>query len=120
MEIFRATDAETKTRKGYLASYLADVDLAEQVESLGFIAVSIERGTKTAPHLHRELTELFVALSPLTMTVGGTPFKLEPNDIVVAAPGESHVFEAPDDQDASMLAIKAPNLKHDKVSLDEN
>lgn len=119
MRVFRAAEAETKTREGYKACYPADVVFDEVVESIGIIVVTITRGGKTAPHLHRELTEIFIALTPLIMTVGGITLSLEPNDIVIAEPGEFHSFEALPDQDATMLAIKAPNLKEDKVSISD-
>ncbi len=118
MRVFRASDAERHGRAGYEATYIADLVLKKSAKSLGLIVVDIPKGMKTSPHLHRDLEEFFVALTPLTVEIGGESRVLDAGDVAVAEPGEAHSFRAPADIDARLLAIKAPNLKDDKISLD--
>jgi mannose-6-phosphate isomerase-like protein (cupin superfamily) len=72
-------------------------------------------GTNTIPHAHGKLEEVFIALSSMEMNVDNTSFHLDVGDIIVAEPGESHSFSADPKSDGKILAIKFPNLKHDKI-----
>jgi quercetin dioxygenase-like cupin family protein len=116
MKLFRAKDSRTMVREGYLASYVADVNLAEDADSLGFIVVRIASGTSTSPHLHEKLSEIFVALSPLSMTLNEEYVELEYGDVIVAEPGEAHSFKATGNEGV-LLAVKVPNLSDDKISI---
>ncbi|GAH31487.1 unnamed protein product, partial [marine sediment metagenome] len=57
--------------------------------------------------------------SPLTrMGVGDTILELDPGDVVVADPSEKHWFETYNDEDLTLIALKVPNLKDDKISVE--
>ena len=113
VQIFRATDAEEIVRKGYTARYVADVEFRENLDSGGFIMVNVAAGTKTEPHKHGKLEEVFVILSDMKMYIDLTEYELEKGDVVLVAPNESHSFKAPEHSPASIIAIKFPNLKND-------
>ena len=116
MRIYRKSDADTKARMGYSASYVADILLRQPMDSVGVIFVNVPRKTKTEPHAHAELEEVFVIMNRTRMGVGKTMLNLERGDVVVADPGEPHWFESYDDEDVTLLALKIPNLKKDKIS----
>ena len=117
MKVFRASLAEKRARSGYTASYVADIMLKRPAESLGMIFVEIPQAMKTAPHLHEEIEEVFVALTSLTLEINEERMELNAGDVVVAEAGEVHRFHAQEGKDARVLAIKVPNIKDDKVSL---
>ena len=118
MKLFRAKESETLVREGYLASYVADVNLTKEASSLGFIVVRVAPGTSTSPHLHERLSEVFVALSPLAITVNEEHVALEHGDVVVVEPGESHSFVTRGSEGV-LLAVKAPNINDDKISVNQ-
>jgi len=118
VQIFKASDAEEIKKKGYIAKYIADVEFLRNLGSGGFILVTVDKGTGTEPHKHETLEEIFVVLSDLTMIIDSVDYELEKGDVVLVAPNEFHSFEAPKHSSASLIAIKFPNLKDDKVSLD--
>jgi quercetin dioxygenase-like cupin family protein len=115
VRLYRASDAEELARTGYSAKYLADIKFRTKVDDSGFILVTIPTGTRTAPHSHSVLEEVFVALSSLEIIVNDNSFQLNEGDIVIAEPGESHSFSASSTSKGKILAIKFPNLKHDKI-----
>lgn len=115
VELFRALESEEIIKSGYGAKYVADIQFLRKVESGGFILVTIPAGAKSSPHIHRELQEVFVALTTLTMQIDEKILQLEPGDIVLVEPGESHCFSASEMADSVVLAIKFPNLKEDKI-----
>jgi len=114
VRLYRAADAKEMARAGYSAKYIADIKFRRKINDSGFILVTIPAGTGTVPHIHSELEEVFVALSPLEMVVSDTTFQLDVGDVVLAEPGESHSFSAYSSSDGQVLAIKFPNLKNDK------
>jgi len=117
VQIFKASDAEEIRKKGYIAKYIADVEFRTNLDSGGFILVTVDEGIRTEPHKHEELEELFVVLSDLKMIIDSTEYELEKGDVVLVAPNELHSFEAQKHSSASLIAIKFPNLKNDKVSV---
>lgn len=117
VQIFKAAQAEAIKKKGYTARYLADVFFKENLDSSGFILVTVAPGSKSEPHKHGKLEEVFVALTALNMYVDSIQYKLEIGDVVLVSPNESHSFEALEQSPASILAIKFPNLKSDKISM---
>lgn len=118
VRIFKLSDTEQITKKGYTASYVADIVFRESLNTGGFILVTISPGGKSEPHAHAELEEIFVALSNLTMYIDSVEYELEKGDVILVAPNESHSFEAPVTTEAQLLAIKFPNLKRDKITID--
>ncbi|MGQ4912672.1 MAG: cupin domain-containing protein [Candidatus Thorarchaeota archaeon] len=116
VRIYRSSDGTRRGRAGYEALYLADIELDEKAGSLGFIVVDIPEGTETDPHLHTKLTEVFMALSPLTVLVEGQEITLDTYDVLVAEPGEAHSFRAPAESPGRILAVKVPNIKDDKLT----
>lgn len=116
VEIFKASDSEEIRKKGYTAKYVADVEFRKSLDSGGFILVTVRAGTKTEPHAHGELEEIFVVLSDLKMKIDSVAYELEKGDVVLVSPNEIHSFEASADSPASLIAIKFPNLKDDRVS----
>ena len=119
VQIFRANDTEEIVKKGYTARYVADVEFRENLDSGGFIIVNVAAGTKTEPHKHGKLEEVFVILSDMKMYIDSTMYELGKGDVVLVAPNESHSFEAPENSSASIMAIKFPNLKNDRISMDD-
>ena len=117
VKVYRTSDAKEMARAGYSAKYVADIRFRNKIDDGGFIMVSIPPGTKTSPHIHKKLEEVFVALSHLEMHINDAHIQLEVGDIVIAEPGESHSFSAYPLSEAKLLAIKFPNLKDDKVLL---
>lgn len=116
VKIFKASDVEEIHKKGYTAKYVADVIFRKNLDSGGFILVTINAGSKSEPHAHGELEEIFVVLSDMKMKIDSVEYELEKGDVVLVGPNESHSFEAAADSSASMIAIKFPNLKDDRVS----
>ncbi len=115
VKIFKATDSEEIHKKGYSAKYVADVVFRKNLNSAGFILVSVAAGEITEPHAHGELEEVFVMLSNLKMKIDSVEYELEKGDVALVYPNESHGFEAYADTPASIIAIKFPNLKSDRV-----
>jgi len=120
VQIFRASESDEIGKKGYTARYVADVKFRKNLDSGGFILVTVAAGTRTEPHKHSELEEVFVILTELKMHIDSTVFDLEKGDIVLVAPNESHSFEASAHSPADIIAIKFPNLKSDRISMDNH
>jgi mannose-6-phosphate isomerase-like protein (cupin superfamily) len=116
VKIFKLSDSETKAKKGYTASYVADVEFQNKLDSGGFILVSIEAGEKSEPHAHGHLEEIFVAMSDLSMRIDDLIYDINKGDVILVSPNEYHSFEAPAETPAQLLAIKFPNLKTDNLS----
>jgi quercetin dioxygenase-like cupin family protein len=116
VQIFRASEAEEVDKKGYNARYVADVEFRNKLNTGGFILVTVGAGSRTEPHKHGKLEEIFVALTDLKMHIDSTEYELMKGDVVLVAPFESHSFVASDENPACLLAIKFPNLKSDKIS----
>ena len=114
--IHRIRDAVKAERAGYSASYVSDIEFASLISSAGFIVVSIPAGMSTKPHAHKHIQEVFVANSQVSIFIDGTQYILEGGDVVLVDPGEFHSFQAPMDTNGSIIAIKVPNIKDDKVS----
>lgn len=119
VQIFRASESEEIVKKGYTARYVADVEFRDNLDSGGFIMVNVAAGTRTEPHKHGKLEEVFVVLTDLKMYIDSKEYELEKGDVVLVAPNESHSFEASEHSPASLIAIKFPNLKSDRVSMDD-
>jgi quercetin dioxygenase-like cupin family protein len=103
-------------RGGYDAKYVADIVFRGQKESAGFILVNIPSGNTTSPHAHGVLEEVFIFMDMVEMTIDGELHQMERGDVVLIEPGEAHWFKAPKDRDATLIAVKLPNLKDDKIS----
>ncbi len=116
MRVYRISDSETKGRSGYSASYVADLTLGNPSDTVGVIEVRIPKRTKTEPHAHAVLEEAFIVMNRTRMGVGNTLLDLEAGDVVLASPGEPHWFETYDDEDVTLIALKMPNLKNDKIT----
>ncbi len=114
--INRIRDAVKVERVGYSASYVSDIEFSSLISSAGFIVVSIPAGKTTKPHAHEHIQEVFVANSQVNIFIDGTQYLLESGDVVLVDPGEFHSFQAPLDSDSSIIAVKVPNIKDDKVS----
>lgn len=116
VKIFKASDSEEIQKKGYNAKYVADVKFRKSLDSGGFILVTVAAGEITEPHAHGELEEVFVALSGIKMKIDSVEYELEKGDVALVNLNESHSFEAYPDSHGSLLAIKFPNLKSDRIS----
>jgi len=116
MRIFRFAESESKSGAGYTANYVADIDFRKSVETAGAIIVKIPRNTKTTPHSHIILEEVFIVMNRTRMGVGKQIINLEAGDVVVAEPHEEHWFETYKDEDVTVIALKVPNLKDDKIT----
>ena len=115
VEIYRASDAESKERLGYGAKYVADIVFKEPPDSAGVIIVKIPPEMKTSPHSHGVIVEVFVIMGTTKMGVADTLYDMNEGDVVVVEPGEFHWFETPTGPDVDVIAIKMPNLKDDKM-----
>ena len=115
VRVFKAEDSETIQRAGYEARYFADVVFREPVDSCGMILVTLEPGSKSSPHGHEFLEEVFLALTEIRVQVDSETIELAEGDVLVAGPGEMHSFEVIGDKPARLLAMKFPNLKEDKI-----
>ena len=120
VKIFKASDSEEIHKKGYTAKYVADVEFQRSLDTGGFILVTVDAGKKSEPHAHGELEEIFVIISDMTMIIDSVEHELEKGDVVLVSPNETHSFEATADSPASMIAIKFPNLKDDRVSSNDH
>lgn len=114
VKIHRRSIAPTKGKSGYTATYVADVLLRSEITTAGFIIVNIPAKTKTIPHAHMELEEIFIVMNPTKLGINGEIHQLEKGDLVVVNPGEAHHFETYNEP-VTVIAIKLPNLKDDKV-----
>jgi quercetin dioxygenase-like cupin family protein len=117
VQIFRGSESEEVMKQGYIARYIADIKFRSSFDSVGFILVTVEDGTRTIPHCHAQLEEVFIFLSDLKMYIDSKEYVLRKGDVVLVAPNESHSFEASEGSSASIIAMKFPNLKNDKISL---
>ncbi len=115
MKVYRKDNSSKVQRAGYTAHYIADIELSHRLDTAGVILVDIPKGTKTTPHAHRELEELFIALNVVSMGVGDSFIDLKVGDIVLVEPGEKHWFESSKENEVRIIAIKLPNLKDDKI-----
>lgn len=116
MKVYKKSKAQEKARSGYVASYVADIVLSAKTETAGVIIVNVQKGVKTEPHAHGVLEELFIPMNYVKIGVGDDLLELEPGDAVLVEAYEKHWFEAPSDEDVTIVAIKLPNLKDDKLS----
>lgn len=116
MKVFRKADASSTGRAGYSASYVADINFANASDTSGIIFVAIPKGTRTSPHAHALLQEVFIAMNRTKMGISSKILILEPGDVVLTDPGEFHWFETYEDEGATVIAIKVPNLKDDKIA----
>ena len=114
VKIYRTSDEVAMKNQGYFGDYVADIELKAPITTAGVIIVTIPEGT-TAPHAHAELEELFIAISDVDMYIDNERYTLKKGDVALVAPGEFHYFEAPKEQSSSMIAIKLPNIKKDKI-----
>ncbi|UCE09420.1 MAG: cupin domain-containing protein [Candidatus Thorarchaeota archaeon] len=112
---YKASDVELRGRLGYGVRYVAEVAFRESTENGMFIHVKIPGGMITSPHSHEILEEVFVAIDTTVMGVGSEVLQLEEGDVVLVEPGEPHWFEAPEEHDVRVIAIKFPNIDDDKV-----
>lgn len=119
VKVFKKKESEEISKKGYSANYVADVQFMKHLDTGGFILVRIDPGEKSAPHAHEELEEIFVALSDMIMYVDSIEYRLETGDVVLVEPKEAHSFEGLSDTPARILAIKFPNLKTDKIEVNQ-
>jgi mannose-6-phosphate isomerase-like protein (cupin superfamily) len=115
VKVYKASEVELKGRAGYGVKYVADIALANPIESAGFILVRIPPEMKTTPHAHGKLDEAFMIMNPTRMGVDEILFDLDEGDVVLVEPGERHWFETPNGGDVMILAVKLPNLKDDKI-----
>ncbi|MHA1961853.1 MAG: cupin domain-containing protein [Candidatus Thorarchaeota archaeon] len=115
VRLYKASEVEIRGRFGYGVKYVAEVAFREKPENGMFIHVRIPRGMKTGPHSHKILEEVFVAIDSTQMGVGNELLQLEEGDVVLVEPGEPHWFEAPEEHDVRVIAIKFPNIEDDKV-----
>ncbi len=116
MRVYNKSKAPQKTGSGYVASYVADIMLNDKTETAGVIIVSVQKGVTTVPHAHGVLEELFIPMNNVKIGVGEALLELEPGDAVLVEAYEKHWFEAPADEDVTIIAIKLPNLKDDKLT----
>ncbi|MHA1637456.1 MAG: cupin domain-containing protein [Candidatus Thorarchaeota archaeon] len=116
VRVYRARDSLTIESGGYDRKYVADITFREPLSSAGFIWVRIPKGQSTSPHSHEFLQEAFVSLNRVRMNVDEASFILDNGDIVVVDPDESHSFKAEFGVDVTIIAIKFPNLKSDKIT----
>lgn len=119
VKIFKKKDSEEILKKGYSTNYVADVKFMDQVDTAGFILVHLSPGGRSAPHAHAELEEVFVALCNMVIYVDSKEYSLEAGDVVLVEPNEAHSFEVISDAPVSMIAIKFPNLKKDKIDVSQ-
>ena len=115
VRIYKSSDVPLIEGGGYSRKYNADIEFKVPLDSAGFIQVFIPEHTKTQPHAHTKLEEVFVIMNRSKMGVGIQIFELEKGDIIVVEPGEAHWFETYPDQPLEVIAIKCPNLEGDKV-----
>ena len=115
VQIFKASKRELKKRDGYHAKYVADITFREEVLSAGFVVVKIPKSSRTKPHSHQILEEVFIIMDEARMGIDESQHELEADDVVLIEPGEIHWFEASKDKDLTLIAIKLPNLKEDKI-----
>jgi len=118
VKVYRASEAEVKSRAGYGAKYVADISFKNPVENAGFILVKIPPTMKTNPHAHGKLEEAFMIMNPTIMGVDETLYELDEGDVVLVEPGERHWFQTPDGGAVTIIAVKLPNLKDDKIEND--
>ena len=115
VRIYRAEASESIQRAGYEARYFADISFREPVASCGMILVTLKPGSKSSPHGHEHLEEVFMALTRIRVQVDKETIDLENGDVLVVDPGEMHSFEVIGDTTARLLAMKFPNLQDDKI-----
>jgi quercetin dioxygenase-like cupin family protein len=115
VKIYRISDGNTKSRAGYTASYVADIEFRQDINTAGVIVVTIPNG-QTKPHVHNKLEELFIAGTDIEIQVNGTRYQLHKGDTVLVEPGEYHNFKTCEGKTGFLIAIKFPNLTNDKES----
>ncbi|NWF97103.1 MAG: cupin domain-containing protein [Candidatus Thorarchaeota archaeon] len=116
-QVYRSDSAQSVDANGYVRRYVASVSLQRGVTSAGFILVTISPGVRTSRHRHDHLTETFVAMTRILARVDDDLYDLAKGDILVVAPGEAHSFETPAGSSGELIAIKMPDLHHDKVDI---
>ncbi|MHA1936366.1 MAG: cupin domain-containing protein [Candidatus Thorarchaeota archaeon] len=120
VKIFRASEKEMIGLGGYGRKYVADAVFQEPFDTAGFIYVKIPPGMITDPHAHALMEEVFIIMNDTKMGIGKSVFSFEEGDVVIVEPDEAHWFIAPDTHDVVVIAIKMPNLKDDKVVIEQD
>ena len=115
VRIYKVRDSELKQRTGYEVRYFADITFREPVSTCGMILVSLEPGSRSAPHGHEHLEEVFMALTKIRVHVDDMTYDLDEGDVIVVGPREMHSFEVLDHNEARLLAMKFPNVQDDKI-----
>ncbi len=117
VKIYRASECELIGAGGYGRKYVADIKFRAPVPTAGFIWVKIPPRTRTEPHAHQQLEEVFVTMASTVVGVGDRTYSVGEGDVVVVEPGEPHWFETGDNE-VVVIAVKCPDLKDDKITVD--
>jgi len=89
MRHLRAGERQWEEGPGYRKRRLID-DAPLPAEVSLVQEVRFPKGASVPDHLHRVQTEVFVALAPGTIIVGGEEVRMAAGDVVVCEPGEVH------------------------------
>ena len=106
----RIEKADPHIAKGwYLGPWNAELPIA-----IGFANAGVDE-----PHLHRRMAEVYlIARGQVEMRVEQQTIVLEPDDIVVIAPGEAHTFLS-SSPDHFHFVLQVPGLQGEEARQDK-
>ena len=120
MKIIRSDEVPDEVRGSgsYVIKRLITDKLEHNPDNIGFYRTTIPKGSKVQNHSHSHLDEIFIFITEARAKIEGKEYAFRPLDIVFLRAGEKHEIYA-DDKEVILIAVKAPDLKEDKVVYDE-
>ena len=112
MKIFRSKDAKQVPKEGFMLNVLAEIDLNQEISSVGFFRPEVPSNGRLRNHYHQELTEFMIFLNDAKIKFGSEIYDVSEGDLVMISPGELHeVFSGPDG--TTPIVVKLPNNPED-------
>jgi mannose-6-phosphate isomerase-like protein (cupin superfamily) len=112
MKIFRLKDMKEVQKPGFILKYQAEINLKDNVSSVGFFRPDVPPNGKLRNHYHHKITEFLLFLNEAKIKAGSEIYDVFPGDLVMFPPGEWHEVLA--GSDGTMpIVIKMPNDPED-------
>ena len=114
MRIFRSKDTKEVPKEGFMLKILAEINLNQEISSVGFFRPEVSGNGKLRNHYHQNLTEFMIFLNDAKVKVGSEIYDVSEGDLVMISPGELHeVFSGPDG--TTPIVVKLPNNPEDTL-----
>ena len=112
MKIFRSKDAKQVPKEGFMLNVLAEINLNQEISSVGFFRPEVPSNGRLRNHYHQELTEFMIFLNDAKIKFGSEIYDVSEGDLVMICPGEVHeVFCGA--EGTMPIVIKLPTNRED-------